>query len=297
MSPRTVRSKQRATRLGDDGSNDASAASLQQDTASPLLLPDNNVNNDQDIIQRTYISGSAPVASTSTSAAQVPLQIDDISPQTKLYIDSNFAKHRLEVQERQERFLHEIKSLLSTIPGLSLPSNNTSSTSTDKNTNTTTPFNNDDFETATSQQQDGDCRHPEKRLRFQTDDSFTANDASNGDSNINSQGELNFDRHFTTYNDVARLLGNFKERSVREARQSAPLNLHSTEQDTILGHNSIPPSSDGHHIMAANTTELYSSWSIRKYTPINYKDNFTNSGSEVENIIDPIAKETELTRL
>ena len=166
MSPRTVRSKQRATRLGDDVSNDASAASLQQDTALPLLLPDNNVNNDQDIIQRTYISDSAPVASTSTSAAQVPLQINDISPQTKLYIDSNFTKHRLEVQERQERFLHEIKSLLSTIPGLSLPPNNTSSTSTDKNTNTTTPFNNDDFETATSQQQDGDCRRLEKRLRF-----------------------------------------------------------------------------------------------------------------------------------
>src|SRR3989337_306418 len=257
-------------------------------------------NNETNISENLFHDVEFTVSNFTTLSRTVPTHTNASSvvpPEVKQYIDAAFEKQTL-----------EIKALFQTLQsGSSFPSNNNnlhdSSSDIDPNNNrnidcfsrsdnNNSNFNNNNESISNIQ------RRNSKRPAIHIQDDNTNNNNNSNKKSCPTQGEQLHTNNSTSLKDVEHMLRDHTQGSATNATFSLP--RPDATPSRLLPHISFPihdqDNSIHNHVSNAAPSSNFP-YIFQTYEPIDYKDSNYDPTSELNQITNPIAKETETTRL
>jgi len=283
----------RTTRNKNTNINDA-----PENNNNTNILPshDDPDTSDDNISPELHVPISSNIAATSETSTNSDNSISDIPLGVKRYIEAAF--------EKQTRELKALFQHLNNTTSVSSNKAHNLETDSDANSNHATNLyfdrNQVNADTLTNPNNEHD-----HRINHRTSKRPPPITSTNIDNIINNrnnkkprkaQGEQH-DTNSTSLKEVEDLLQNRTQRDASNTASSLP-----TLDPTFfpfLSRTSLAQEQEDYMSNQHDSEPLpaYFSWSFQNYNPIDYKDNNYDLTSEVKQITNPIARETEKTRL
>ena len=246
-----------------------------------------NLFPEVELTTSNYATSSKVLSTNNNVSPEIPLEI-------KQYINAAFKKQTLEIKALFQNFQSSS----------SLPPNaiHDLDSDTDANINnrdknrliTSDIINNIDDPSANFE------RKNTKRPATDSHDDNINNNINNKKNRISrlTQGEQLHTNTSTTLRDIEHMLRDRTQENISNATSSLPISDGTTSR--FLSHVSVPNNEQNYSLHSQdNTAAPISSfpWLFQAYDPIDYRNPSYDPGSELDQIKNPIAKETERTRL
>ena len=253
-----------------------------------LLSPDDDNTFGNNTRQEAQDHIFLNVATTSKASTNITDLSSDIPPNVKHYIDAAFERQTLELKTLFQSLNDKNSNLF--------PSNTQHDPDTDSDANTHQYGNTARQTNLNKQPIPKTNQHASKRPSPNPDDNSDSNNIKNKKLRT-TQGEYQH-TNFTSLTDIQGLLHDHTHNGKPNIMLPPP--IPDLASSRILPHSSLPALEQDDSVLPHHHTRNFSfdvSWPLHTYNPINYKDDKYDPKSEADQIVDPIARETEKTRL